>query len=299
MAFRSVIISEPCSLKVKDSQLFVLQDDGKVAIPLEDIAAVILESNQILLSSSLLSIFSDNGIALYTCDSKHLPCSVALPFLPHSRQSGIFKLHMGISQPFKKRIWQQVIVAKISNQAKCLELLNKTGAKKLKNMADAVNSGDSDNMESQAAASYFESLFPGIRRRCNNRINSALDYGYSILRGAMARALVAHGFYPPLGIFHRNELNEYNLADDFMEPYRPFIDIHVALNLPEDNNLSKDDRAALVAILHNDCQMENEIYSVLYSIEMTAASFLSAIKGNEVKLLKLPQLLIPASHELE
>lgn len=298
MAFRSVIITEPAILKINNNRLSI-QKDETVFIPLEDIAVIIIEERQVTLSSALLAALAENGIALYVCDNYHLPNAVMLPFLPHSRQSGVARLQVNLSVPLKKRLWQKIVKSKINNQALCLEYLGIKGVKRLKALAQRVKSGDSENVESVAAAIYFENLFPHKTRRDEDAVNSALNYGYAIIRGAVARALVAHGFYPPLGLHHHSELNEYNLADDIIEPFRQFVDIWVAKYPPAEEKLSKLERAALVSILHLDCKIGDQIYSLLTAVEITAASLITAIKERDTSKLKLPVLCIPKVHKYE
>lgn len=179
-----------------------------------------------------------------------------------------------------------------------MALIKCKGSEFLVNLAEKVRSGDSDNFESQAAQYYFNNGFNGLKRREENVINSALNYGYSIIRGVVARSLVSHGFYPPIGIHHKNELNEYNLADDFIEPFRPYVDIYVVLNTYKDK-LTKQQRTDLVSILHNDCLIDNKKYSLLYAIDYMITSYVKAIKKNDYKLLKLPELILPKKHDYE
>ena len=297
MGFRSVVISSKVNLSIKENNLVITKNNEPIKIPLEDIGAIVLECNQILITAYTLSILADNNIAVFTCNEVHIPNGVLMSYLHHSRQSKIARLQIGMSEPFKKRIWQKIIKQKVYNQAECLRLLELYGCKYLYNLSKQVKSGDSDFIEARAAQYYFKNLYDCSRRE-DSIINGALNYGYAILRGAIARSLSAHGFYPPIGIHHRSELNEFNLADDFIEPFRPYIDIHVALRKYE-NELTKDNRNALVAVLHNDCLLDEKKYSVMYAIDLMISSFVTCINKNNYKLLKLPTTLIPKEHEYE
>lgn len=228
MEFRSVFIANPARLLVRRDQL-VIQQEQEVTIPMEDITSLLIESQAVTITAAALQKLVDNGVTVYFCDEKHLPAALALPMNRYCRQLKLLKGQVSMKQPTRKRLWQSVVVAKIANQAKCLVYLEKDGAEDLRTMSSAVRSGDPDNLEATAAAKYFPSLFgPGFTRGEENPINDALNYGYAIVRGAVARNLVTHGLEPCLGIFHHNELNQFNLADDLMEPYRPLVDLFVA-----------------------------------------------------------------------
>lgn len=228
MEFRSIFIANPARLLVRRDQL-VIQQEQEVTIPMEDITSLLIESQAVTITAAALQKLADNGVTVYFCDEKHLPAALALPMNRYCRQLKLLKGQVSMKQPTRKRLWQSVVVAKIANQAKCLVYLEKDGAEDLRTMSSAVRSGDPDNLEATAAAKYFPSLFgPGFTRGEENPINGALNYGYAIVRGAVARNLVTHGLEPCLGIFHHNELNQFNLADDLMEPYRPLVDLFVA-----------------------------------------------------------------------
>lgn len=269
-------------------------------LPLEDVAVLVLESPEVLLSSSFLSRCAEVGTAVLTCDQSHLPISAALPIAGHSRLSGIQRLQLRTSLPFRKRCWQVIIKQKIENQAECLRLLDKKGWDSIKQFAGAVTSGDSKNVESSAAREYFRLLFGAkfVRGRADV-VNSGLNYGYAVLRGAVARALSAHGFLLSQGIHHRSELNPFNLADDFLEPLRPVVDYCVAVELSGASEFLKEHRQKLVSVLSWNVLIEGERHSVLRSTDLTAASFITACRQKSATALKLPGLLSPEMHAYE
>ena len=214
-------------LKIENCQLLLLRKFyDPISIPLEDINSIVIESRDIQLSSYLLSEIGQYNIPLYLCDKKHIPSSVVLPFSKHSRHFRMLKNQINMSEPLRKRLWQQVVKFKICNQMDLLKALEKDSVGKLSTLSATVKSGDTTNNEAQAALVYFKALFGRSYRRGDeaDKTNSALDYGYTILRGLVARSVIAYGFEPSIGINHCSELNAYNLADDLMEPFRPVVD---------------------------------------------------------------------------
>lgn len=197
-------------------------------VPIEDIGIIILDDRQITITQGLMEKLLENNCAIITCDSSHLPAGLMLPLYGHSLQSERFRQQIDASLPLKKQLWQQTIQCKISNQASVLEYVTGEIHGNMKAWAGKVKSGDTDNMEARAAAYYWKNIFPDnedfIRDRYEAEPNNLLNYGYAILRAVIARALVASGLLPTLGIHHHNRYNAYCLADDIMEPYRPYID---------------------------------------------------------------------------
>lgn len=295
MSWRSVFISSPARLSLKNGHLVVRQEE-EVHVPLEDISVIVLETDQASVTSKLLDELAGRGITLFTCDSKHLPSGLFLSFQQHSRFLKILTTQLELGAPFKKNCWRLVVEQKIRNQALCLEILGKKGAEELRALASDVKSGDSTNRESAAAKLYFDSYMPNTNRQEDNTVNAALNYGYSIMRGAVARSLTGYGFLTAIGIHHRSELNSFNLADDFMELYRPLVDLWVAQNIAENEEFTKEERSGLLALLHCGIKISAERQSVLRSIEIMAASFSSACSYGKPELLKLPEL-IPLSND--
>lgn len=277
-----------------------IEQEERVLLPLEDVAVLVLESPEVLLSSSFLSRCAEVGTAVLTCDQSHLPISAALPIAGHSRLSGIQRLQLRTSVPFRKRCWQMIIRQKIENQAECLRLLDKPGWDTIKALAGTVTSGDTRNVESSAAREYFRLLFgPTFVRGRADVVNSGLNYGYAVFRGAVARALSAHGFLLSQGIHHGSELNPFNLADDFLEPLRPVVDFFVAAELSDASEFLREHRQKLVELLSWNVLIDGEKHSVLRSTDLTAASFITACRQKSPAALKLPALLSPEVHAYE
>ena len=300
MAWQNLLISRPARLSLKNRQLRCEQEDGEVSLALEDIASVVLESPQITLTSALMAACADENIAVITCDETHTPNGLLTSYLPHSRQAGMLRSQMAWGKPFTKRLWQFIIKQKIANQAAALKLCGKEHAR-INKLAAEVDSGDSKNCEAQAARLYFGLLFAGVshdafRRHGDDLSNAALNYGYAILRAAIARELVQFGFIPALGIHHCSELNSFNLADDLVETFRPFIDAYIYLNKIGhqasglDKGLQLQDRASLVQTLQLTCAIAGQNYTLLHAIHLMVKSLRTATENGKPDKLLLPTM---------
>ena len=298
MAWRTVVVSNPARLRIENDQLVVIQDEA-VGLPVEDVAVLVLESPEVVLSSSLLNRLAELDVLLLVCDARHLPSMAGLPFAGHSRLAGVQRLQLESTVPFRKRCWQAIVQRKIENQAKCLEILGSPGASKVAAMTPRVSSGDATNVESSAAREHFRWAFGDkFVRGDDDPVNSALNYGYAVVRAAVARALSFHGFLPAHGIHHRSELNQFNLADDFVEPLRPVVDLCVA-RMTFGAELEKKHRETLVSLLHCDMLVDGARQQVLRVAEIMAGSFLAACREKSPSSLKLPSLLPLKPHEYE
>lgn len=236
MIKRTLYFGNPAYLSLRNAQLVIHlpeangMDDrtGHNTIPVEDIGVVVLDHKQITITHGLLEALLANNAAVITCDSSRLPVGLLLPLEGNTVQSERFQAQIDASAPLRKQLWQQTIQAKISNQAWVLNQKRGVVVKNMLAWVDDVKSGDSDNLEGRAAAYYWANMFPMIdnfrRGREGEAPNNLLNYGYAILRAVVARSLVASGLLPTLGIHHHNRYNAYCLADDIMEPYRPFVD---------------------------------------------------------------------------
>lgn len=294
------MIQNPAKLNLKHGQLRLENDEGDFTLPLEDITALILESPQISLSSTLLSECQDQGIAVMTCDKMHMPNGVLLPFQPHSRQSRVARVQQSWSEPLRKRLWQRITQSKILNQASCLDMtVGGDESSRLKALVDRVGSGDPDNIEAQAARDYWPRLFgKDFRRHGNDNINAALNYGYAVVRAFVARSQVAYGLIPAFGIHHDNELNAFNLTDDVMEVFRPFVD-HLVFGMkrdseinPDDHQLSATTRQVLANIGNVNCRVNDQVHTIANACDLMAASLVSAIEGKSPALLVVPELVV-------
>lgn len=300
MGYKNVLISSPSELRVKNEQLLIIQDETH-SLPLEDINCIMIESRRTMISSYLLSTFSEHGIAVYFCDETHTPNSVLLPLVQHSRHFKMLKEQLSLARPLQKRLWQQIIVMKIHNQARCLELLEKDGANELYALAKQVQSGDRTNCEAQAASLYFHKLVSDdFVRRSDDFINSALDYGYSLIRSLIARSIIMYGFEPSIGLFHHNELNSYNLADDFIEPFRPLVDYYVMTYFESspDGELSSADKRILFQILNFDMDVDGERHSITNCVEKLVISYSGVMNEKRLELW-LPKLIPLQVHRYE
>ncbi len=293
MVWRSVVINQPARLKREHFSL-VIEQEQTAHVPFEDIAIIVLHHREITLTHPVLAACADYGISLFATGDNHQPNGVFLPYLQHSRTTRMMRLQLGLDKPTSKRAWAEIIKIKIRNQAECLRLRNAKDEDRLLSYARRVRSGDTENLEAQASAVYFRALFGSNFDRSQQRwTNAALDYGYSIFRGAIARALVAHGFLPTIGLFHRSEQNAFNLADDVIEPYRQIVDLHVAKSLSpsEEDELSPKDKGDLIALLNVDVGMPRGVMSSLSSIEQAVESLARLHEGGDETTLELPRLL--------
>ena len=297
MAWRTIIISKPSKISLKNHNFLYSPIDGKnIVVPIIDISVIIIETHQVNITSALLSRMAEENILIFSCDKKHTPNGIFTPFHQHSRFSLMVHLQIKWSEPFKKRLWQQIIQQKILNHTIVLKQLGKVKEyKELLNIQNRVKSGDSENLEAQAAKLYFSYLFNDFMRRdISDWRNSALNYGYSIIRGVIARELSASGLIPAIGIHHKNQLNAYNLADDLIEPYRAFVDMEVN-DIQKDNNIPKIDeldfnhKIKLVELLQKTIYINNEKSTLLNSVNILVNSLTNATKENEAKNLRLPR----------
>ncbi len=285
MGWRSVMITQPAYLSLTDHALQIRQGEQQAKVPLEDVSVLLIDNPQVTITAQLLSACAEHQIVVLTVGSDHHPNGMFLPFLPHSRLLKVMRAQLAIKLPLKKQLHQRLIQQKISNQAAVLaSILAETDALFLQALVEKVRSGDTDNIEALAAQRYFQAAFGhDFTRNQASLINAALNYGYAVLRAAVARTLVAYGFLPTFGLFHRSEQNAFNLADDLIEPYRPYIDIQVlAMNTDRaDDTLGRDDKTALVGILHKDVVLsahQGGRCTVLAAIEATVMSLGRAIQ---------------------
>ena len=244
MIKKTLYFGNPVYLSLRNAQLIiklpdvektialpeVLKKQAEVTKPIEDIGIIVLDNKQITITSGVLEALLENNCSVITCNSKSMPVGLMLPLYGNTTQNERFRKQLDASLPLKKQLWQQTIQAKINNQASVLKDCMNEEVKCMRVWAADVRSGDPDNLEARAAAYYWKFLFAGIdcftRDREGVSPNNLLNYGYAILRAVVARGLVISGLLPTLGIHHHNRYNAYCLADDIMEPYRPYVDRH-------------------------------------------------------------------------
>lgn len=300
MIKRTLYFGNPAYLSLRDEQLVInLAADkalpkgeaSQVTVPIEDIGLLLLDHTQITLTQALLAKLLEHNVALVTCDASHHPAGLWFNLEGHSLQAQKFRLQAEASQPLKKQLWQQTVVAKISNQAGVLRECT-SGHSTLVNYSRAVKSGDSDNQEAKAAAYYWKKLFPEVdgffRERFGPPPNAWLNYGYAILRAIVARALTGSGLLPALGIHHRNQYNAFCLADDIMEPYRPYVDRQVKQLLHShglQDGLPAPVRNALLTLPTADVQLDGKTSPLLNAVSRTTASLARCFEGSSRKIL--------------
>ena len=299
MGYRNIIIESPAAITVSRSQLMIRTDREHSVSP-EDISVLLIESRHSTISTAALSLLGQCGCTVFFCDEKHMPCACLLPFLQHSRNLAVIRQQLNISEPLKKQLWKSIVTAKINNQAACLALSDREAtAEGLRALALHVRSGDANNTEATAAAKYFKALFgPSFSRDDESAVNAALNYGYAIIRGCVARNLASYGFLPALGLHHRSELNAFNLADDMMEPFRPLIDLLVVNTLEDNAALTVYTKRQLVNALNLNLLSGGQLHSTAYAIERAVQS-LSRSLSDGVSQLLLPELCELKQHSYE
>ena len=294
MGWRSVVITQPAYLSLQNGQFSIeLTDQQKAHIPLEDINTLVLDHYKITISQSLLSALANAGVALLVVDRRHLPSGIFLPYLPYHRGLRRLRAQLALPRPTIKRWQQQIIRQKVLNQSETLRRVGKLQvANDLEKLAQAVRAGDPNHCEAQAAQAYFRVLLnTPLKRREDCLFNTLLNYGYAVLRACIARQISGSGLHPSIGLFHNNEQNSFNLADDLIEPYRPLLDHWVYqhfANQPQRNLLPKD-KGILVHFLNQDIgnNQNTDQSTVLAHIEMSVQSFAVACESPNNALLWL------------
>lgn len=296
MLKRTIYIGNPSYLKLKDNQLKIediITKEVKGSVPVEDMGFLVLDHYQITLSHQLIVALQQNNVAIISCDESHMPLGLMLPMNGHVLHSERLKDQINISEPLRKQLWKQTVEAKIFQQK---ALLSKLGfvEEPMQNYLVNVKSGDSTNMEGIAAQYYWRQLFDDfIRERDGDVPNNFLNFGYAILRSMVARALVSSGLNPTIGIFHRNKYNPYCLADDIMEPYRPYVDELVIewMNKPfRPTEMSKESKAHLLSIATKDVMMDGLKRPLLVALSSTTSSLYKCMIG-EQRIIRFPEMV--------
>lgn len=290
MLKRTLFFSTPYCLSLRNGQMLIHTKeapDMQRSVPIEDIGFVILEHQQSTLTLPLLNALSDNNVAVIFCDDDRMPNAMLMNLDSNKTQGESYRAQVEASEPLKKGIWKQVVEAKIRNQAALLRKLGKDGDK-LKPYYMHVKSGDADNREGIAAKIYWSELFGRdfVRMREGQEPNNLLNYGYTILRAAVARSLMGSGLLPAFGIFHRNRYNAFPLADDVMEPYRPYVDelVH-RLHTAGKSQLTKEVKGELLHILFADTRFDKVLRPLDVGLTFTSASLARCFAGTQKKIL--------------
>lgn len=274
-----------------DNMPQVLKDEAVVTRPIEDLGVVVLDNRQATITTGALAALLENNCAVITCDSRCMPTGMLLPLEGNTTQNERFRHQLNSSLPLRKQLWQQTIQQKIRNQAQVLGRHSEADNSCMMAWANDVRSGDPDNLEARAAVYYWRNLFGHIpdfvRDRDGVPPNNLLNYGYAILRAIVARALVASGLLPTLGIHHQNRYNAYCLADDIMEPYRPYVDEHVFFitqHYGHDIELTKDVKAELLSIPTLDVNISGKRSPLMVAATQTTASLAKCFSGELRKI---------------
>lgn len=298
MIKRTLYFGNPAYLSMKLNQLVIrdpmMKDAGEKevrTIPIEDIGIVILDHKQITITQVLIESLLDNNCALITCDSKRMPVGLMLPLYGNTIQNERFRHQIDSSLPLKKQLWQQTVQSKIMNQSALLDRQTGEHHENMVVWAKDVRSGDPDNMEGRAAAYYWKNIFPKkfnfTRGQDGAEPNNLLNYGYAILRAIIARAIVSSGLLPTLGIHHHNRYNAYCLADDIMEPYRPYVDALVCdivkSNVPLE--LSTDIKIKMLSIPVMDVTIKGKRSPLMVAATTTTASLVKCFEGETRKII--------------
>lgn len=306
MIKRTLCFSNPAYLSLRNSQLVIklpevesnsslpegFKAEATKTIPIEDIGIVILDNKRITITQGVLEALLENNCAVITCNESHLPIGMHLPLVGNSTQTERMRNQIEASLPLKKQLWQQTISAKILNQATILKQIRGTEVRNMLKWASEVKSGDSENLEARAAVYYWQNAFPMIedfsRSREGVSPNNLLNYGYAILRAIVARALVSSGLLTTLGIHHRNKYNAYCLADDIMEPYRPYVDrlvMQLYDKYPDCKELTKELKAELLQIPVLDVMISNKRSPLMIAVSITTSSLQKCYAGESRKII--------------
>lgn len=307
MIKRTLYFGNPAYLSLKMKQMVVRvggyseqeaeEMNAVRTVPIEDIGVVVLDNKQITLTQGLMEALLENNCAVITCDSSHLPVGLFLPLCGNSIQNEKFRSQIDASLPLQKQLWQQTVSAKIANQSAVLDYATNDVHQNMKIWSEEVRSGDVTNLEGRAAAYYWKNIFAThvdnfVRGREEAEPNNLLNYGYAILRAVIARALVCTGLLPTLGIHHHNRYNAYCLADDIMEPYRPYVDrvVYEIVCSSKDWSLSIENKTKLLSIPVIEVNINGNRSPLMVAATTTAASLAKCFDG-EIRKILYPQLL--------
>ena len=291
MLKRTIVITTPCKLSLSNAQLIIESSTGnKSSVPVEDLGNVIIENQQAIITIPAINSLIRNNVCITICNHKAMPSGFIHAIEGNSIQGERYRIQISASLPTQKNIWQQIIESKIRNQSNLLHKVGKDG-ELLKPLYRNVKSGDSDNREGVAAAIYWKQLLGQdfIRDPKGDYPNNLLNYGYTILRAATARAIIGAGMLPALGVHHRNRYNAFPLADDLMEPFRPWVDELVFnMNNRDCGELTREAKNKLVQVIYCDVKVGNHCHPLSIALSMLCTSVLDVMDGKE-RLLKLPE----------
>ena len=310
MIKKTLCFSNPIYLSLRNAQLVLhlpevesnktlpeaIKKEAERTIPIEDIGVIILDNRRITITSGVMEALLENNCAVITCNQKSMPVGLLLPLCGNTTQNERFRSQLEASLPLRKQLWQQTIKQKILNQEHVLRINTDQETKCMRVWSNDVRSGDSDNLEARAAAYYWRNVFTTypnfVRDREGTPPNNLLNYGYAILRAIIARALVGSGLLPTLGIHHHNRYNAYCLADDIMEPYRPYVD-QLVLDIIQCNleisDITRDLKMRLLGIPMLDVVINGKRSPLMIAAQQTTASLAKCFAG-EIKRISYPEM---------
>ena len=295
MLKRTIYIGNPSYLKLKDNQLKIedaTTKETKGSVPIEDLGFLVLDHYQITISHQLIVMLQQHNVAIISCDESHMPLGLMLPMSGHVEHSERLKHQINVSEPLRKQLWKQTIEAKIYQQKEILRKQNLPFDVMITYMND-VKSGDTTNMEGIAAQYYWKTLFDDFtRERKGDAPNNFLNFGYAVLRSMVARALVSSGLNPTIGIFHRNKYNAYCLADDVMEPYRPYVDALVVqwIQIQQSYVLDKSAKSHLLQLATKDVYINGLQRPLMTALSITTSSLCKCFTG-ESRVIHYPMMV--------
>lgn len=294
MTKRIIYCESPSYIKLKDKQLYIEFKDKSnptSIIPVEDIGTLIIDNNQITITSALIQELQNNKVAFIICDNKHMPTGLMLPIDGNSIQHKRIELQAKMSQTLKNNLWKQIIIKKIKNQSVILDNLS-IDSKRLKTLSKSISSGDKTNREAHASIYYWKNIFKDyvehfIRDTDGSSPNNFLNYGYTILRSIISKSIVSAGLSPTIGLFHKNQFNAFCLADDLMEPFRPFVD-KIVYDIIKTNGvnefLTKEHRKTLLQVTLSEVISINEKTSITLATQNLVNSYVRFLKKEQDKL---------------
>ena len=293
--WRTVVVGQGERITQKNGNLCVTGKEGESVVPIADIYAVVIDNRAALVSVNALARLAESGAHVFFCNEKHTPVGVALPLNSHFRPLAVIKRQFEWTEAEKDVIWQRLVKEKIFNQARCLQFagVKREKVTQLLALAENVLPGDKKGLEAVAAKKYFQALFGyDFTRREDDVLNAALNYGYAILRSAVAKTLTAYGYNCVIGVHHRSEKNPFNLADDFMEPFRPMVDLWVDTN--NENlfgELSGSNRKGLLGLLNEGISIAGKTMRLRNAIDVCIQSFTGAVQKGQPAAFYLPELM--------
>ena len=299
MAFINVFIENSCKISIDADRLILESDSKRSVYPVSDVNCLMVDCLAVNISLYAINKLCESGATVIICDDKHLPSCIMLPFGGYYKRLSVIKHQTDFSKVKVKNLWQSIVKQKLFVQGQCLEQNGKEGYKYLYSLSKSVLSGDSENVEAQGAAFYFKQLFgEGFSRTDDSVVNGFLNYGYSIVRSLICRHLSARGFECSIGLFHKNQLNNYNLADDIIEPFRPIVDNFIFNVCACEIALSPALKRKIFSVVNLNVSIGGEIHSLSNAVEKVVESLLSVYLGKSEKLL-MPSLVEISMHEYE